>query len=93
MATGAMREEAERSIGKVVTFHLEGLREGDLLIPEPSAWMDLVEVQVTIEVVCRLRKGGFSLLAVPRIVESNETFELRNFLRGVQELHPTRPTA
>jgi predicted RNase H-like HicB family nuclease len=44
VATGATREEVERHIREAVTFHLEGLREEKLPIPEPSAWADLVEV-------------------------------------------------
>jgi predicted RNase H-like HicB family nuclease len=43
VATGTTREEVERHIREAVTFHLEGLREENLPIPEPSAWADLVE--------------------------------------------------
>jgi predicted RNase H-like HicB family nuclease len=46
VATGATREEVAQHIREAITFHLEGLREEALPIPEPSAWTDLVEAQV-----------------------------------------------
>lgn len=38
VATGATREEVERNIGEAISFHLEGLREDEEPVPEPSAW-------------------------------------------------------
>jgi predicted RNase H-like HicB family nuclease len=43
VATGTTREEVERHIREALAFHLEGLREENLPIPEPSAWAELVE--------------------------------------------------
>ncbi len=46
VATGAPREEVERHIREAIAFHLEGMREENLPIPEPFTWTDLVEAQV-----------------------------------------------
>ena len=43
VATGATREEVARRIREAINFHLEGLREENLPIPEASAWTELVE--------------------------------------------------
>ncbi len=46
MATGATPEEAGRQIRKAIRFHLDGLREDGLPIPEPTSiceYMDAVE--------------------------------------------------
>ena len=43
VATGATREDVERRIREAVAFHLDGLREENEPIPEPSAWTALVE--------------------------------------------------
>ena len=37
IATGATREDAERSIYEGIVFHLDGLREDGLPIPEPTS--------------------------------------------------------
>jgi predicted RNase H-like HicB family nuclease len=36
VATGATREECEREMQAAIAFHLEGLRDADEPIPEPS---------------------------------------------------------
>lgn len=36
VATGSTVEETEQRIGKAIAFHLEGLREDGLTVPEPS---------------------------------------------------------
>lgn len=46
VATGATREEVAQHIREAIVFHLHGLREENLPIPEPSSWTDLVEAQV-----------------------------------------------
>ncbi len=46
VATGATREEVERNIREAVAFHLEGMREEGLSIPEPAACTEFVEPQV-----------------------------------------------
>ena len=37
VATGATAEEAEREIREAIEFHIEGLREDGLAIPQPSS--------------------------------------------------------
>lgn len=37
IATGATTEEVEREIRKAIEFHIEGLREDGLPIPQPSS--------------------------------------------------------
>ena len=46
VATGATHEEVERNIREAIAFHLEGMRDDGLPIPEPAAWTELVEAQV-----------------------------------------------
>lgn len=46
VATGETPEEVERNIREAVAFHLDGLREEGLPIPEPAAWTELVEARV-----------------------------------------------
>ena len=44
IATGATREEVEREIREAIEFHIEGLREDGLPIPQPSSAVSYVEV-------------------------------------------------
>ena len=44
VATGVTREEVEREIREAIEFHIEGLREGGLPIPQPSSAVSYVEV-------------------------------------------------
>ena len=44
VATGRTIEETEEQIRETIEFHLRGLREDGLLIPEPSSQVDYVEV-------------------------------------------------
>ena len=43
VATGATKEEAEQNIREAVRFHLDGLREDGLAIPEPTSVCEYVE--------------------------------------------------
>ncbi|MHC4441291.1 MAG: type II toxin-antitoxin system HicB family antitoxin [Planctomycetota bacterium] len=43
VATGNTVEEAEKEIRHAIKFHIEGLREDKLPIPEPSTICDYVE--------------------------------------------------
>ena len=43
VATGATAEEADRSIREAIRFHLDGLREDGLPIPEPSTVCEYVQ--------------------------------------------------
>ena len=44
VAAGETRQETERLIREAIAFHIEGLREENDPIPEPSAWAEAVEV-------------------------------------------------
>jgi predicted RNase H-like HicB family nuclease len=44
VATGTTREEVEREIREAIEFHIEGLREDGVAIPEPSSAVSYVEV-------------------------------------------------
>jgi predicted RNase H-like HicB family nuclease len=44
IATGTTIEATEREIREAIEFHLRGLREDGLPIPEPSSRVDYVEV-------------------------------------------------
>ena len=44
IATGKTRAEAKRMIREAIAFHIEGMKEEGLPIPEPSASVGLVEV-------------------------------------------------
>jgi predicted RNase H-like HicB family nuclease len=44
VATGSTREEVEHNIREAIIFHLEGLREDGLPIPEPQTATISVEV-------------------------------------------------
>ena len=43
IATGATVEETEREIREAIQFHLDGLREEGLPIPEPTSRVEYVE--------------------------------------------------
>ena len=44
VATGQTIGEAEKEIRQAIEFHLRGMREDGLPIPEPSSHVDYVEV-------------------------------------------------
>jgi len=44
VATGDTIEEVEREIQEAIEFHIEGLKEDGLPVPEPSSRVDYVEV-------------------------------------------------
>lgn len=43
VATGATKEEAEQNIREAIRFHVDGLREDGLPIPEPTSVGGYVE--------------------------------------------------
>jgi len=43
VATGATPEQAQHEIQKAIAFHLDGLREDNLPVPEPQARWAYVE--------------------------------------------------
>ena len=44
VATGATQEEVEREIREAVAFHIEGMREDGLVIPEPTSTVEYIEL-------------------------------------------------
>jgi predicted RNase H-like HicB family nuclease len=44
IATGKTRSEVEKNIKEAIAFHVEGLREDNLPIPEPKSFTEYVEV-------------------------------------------------
>jgi len=44
VATGATPEETKKNMAKAIEFHLQGMTEDGLPIPEPSSVADYVEV-------------------------------------------------
>ena len=46
VATGTTKDEVEERIQEAIEFHLEGMREENLEIPQPAAWAKDIEVRV-----------------------------------------------
>ncbi len=44
VATGATVEEVEEQIREAIEFHLEGLREDGVVIPQPASRVEYVDV-------------------------------------------------
>ena len=44
IATGVTRDEVEKNIREAVRFHVEGLVEDGLPIPEPSSFTEYIQV-------------------------------------------------
>lgn len=44
VAVGATREEARRLIREAIEFHLEGMKDEGLIVPQPISSSELVEV-------------------------------------------------
>ena len=44
IATGATRAEVEAAMQEAIAFHVEGLREEGLPVPEPSSYVTSIEV-------------------------------------------------
>ncbi|MGH9957545.1 MAG: type II toxin-antitoxin system HicB family antitoxin [Pyrinomonadaceae bacterium] len=44
VATGATAEEAEAEIREAIEFHIEGMREDGLPVPEPASKVEYVDV-------------------------------------------------
>ena len=44
VATGATEAEVARGIREAIEFHLDGLREDGAVIPQPSSYVEYVEV-------------------------------------------------
>jgi predicted RNase H-like HicB family nuclease len=44
IATGATRDEAEKNIREAISFHIEGLKEDGIPLPEPASSIEYIEV-------------------------------------------------
>ena len=44
IATGNTRKEVEENIKEAINFHIEGLKEDGVPIPEPSSFTEYIEV-------------------------------------------------
>jgi predicted RNase H-like HicB family nuclease len=44
IATGATIQETEQKIREAITFHIAGLREDGIIIPEPSSQVEYIEI-------------------------------------------------
>lgn len=44
ITVGDSREEAERLIQEAIAFHIEGMREEGLVIPPPSSFAGVIEI-------------------------------------------------
>lgn len=44
IATGKTRDEAEKNIKEAISFHIEGLKEDGLPLPEPASSTEYIEV-------------------------------------------------
>jgi len=44
VSTGRTREEIEQNMREAITFHVEGLREEGLAVPEPASYSAYVEL-------------------------------------------------
>ena len=44
VSTGATVEEVEREIREAIAFHIEGLREDGLAVPEPMSQVEYIEL-------------------------------------------------
>lgn len=44
IATGVTHREVEKNIKDAIRFHLEGLKEDGLSLPEPSSFTEYIEV-------------------------------------------------
>ncbi len=46
VATGKTREDAEMNMYEAITFHLQGLREDNLVIPESVSYAEIMAIAV-----------------------------------------------
>ena len=44
IATGQTIEETEKEIREAIEFHIEGLREDGLVVPQPSSIVEYLEI-------------------------------------------------
>lgn len=44
IATGRTRKKVENNIREAIMFHIEGLKEDGLPLPEPASFTELIEV-------------------------------------------------
>lgn len=44
VAVGTTREEVERNVGEAIAFHVDGLRQEGIEVPEPTSYSTYVEL-------------------------------------------------
>ena len=44
IATGRTRDEVEKNMREAISFHIEGLKEDGLPLPEPASFTEYIEV-------------------------------------------------
>ena len=49
VATGATVEEAEAQIREAIEFHLDGMREDGIAIPQPASRVEYIEIAARIQ--------------------------------------------
>lgn len=45
IATGGTRDEVEKNIQKAITFHIKGLMEDELPLPDQASFVEYIEVK------------------------------------------------
>lgn len=43
IATGSNRKNVEKNIKEAITFHIDGMKDDGLVIPQPTAFVEYVE--------------------------------------------------
>ena len=43
IATGSNRKNVEKNIKEAITFHIDGMKEDGLVIPQPTSFIEYVE--------------------------------------------------
>ena len=64
VATGVTLQEIEEQIKEAIAFHLEGLREEGLPIPEPSSLCQYVEAQMCFKLAIAFMQKSY----VPKVI-------------------------
>ena len=70
VATGATTEKAEAKIREAIEFHLNGLREDGLAIPQPSSRVEYVDVAAN-PALERAVASGLRALAMPSALRAS----------------------
>jgi predicted RNase H-like HicB family nuclease len=44
IATGSSRKEVQKNIKEAIVFHVEGMKEDGLALPDPTSFIEYIEV-------------------------------------------------